>query len=390
MNEPSEEKKAEPVEEEQVQKSWKDKLKETFGISTQRGKVLLSALIVGTATIIFTTVVSLTISPDTFTNEAKRMAWIVRTIRTVAITAFGTVIGEQMCLDRMMSMYNGKYQMAKRSFESMRLQMLKWFPYFGEWFLEYMSKELVRKETTYLISKSIAKADLIMKYISEIKPEELKDHACRMRDGTEICQVTEYQAECIAWVQGGHIKIDSYNASYYMAKDDASPDVSVLEVAKLMDNYERKDIWFNRIYRIAKSLVFSTILAMFSAKDFMNASDAEAWFYLVTSIATLVITFSSGWISANKTIDTRVTKLNSKTVVLTNFNADMSQGRYKPESYEEKARKEYEEYERRKKEEADGSGQTDDALPLAESDSRQSDGEELVSGENKALSVEAK
>lgn len=339
-----------------VQKSFLDKTKAKWKDTTLKSRILLATLILGLIMVILTAIVSLAFDPETFTDETKRNEWIVRTVIMVAISTFGIVMGEQLGLDMLLKKAEGLYQVTLNAYREQREKILDRIDNFADWFVWYKGKELRRKKKDFLISEDMAKdADAILDHIYEIDLEEIQKHPIIIIDektGIEykLRKKTEEQARAIEWVRDGHITMITYSPNYYVSKDESASGAFSLEKGKVLDKIEKEDIWFSRIYKIASVIIISVAMASVTASDFMRIDDVQAWVNLFCRLFSLFGSLASGWLTASRTKDRKVEKINNKIDILMYFDKDMQSGRFKPISYEEQVKKEIEEYERNSKE----------------------------------------
>ena len=341
---------------ENKQESFISKTKARLKDTTIKTRILAVTLAFGLAVVVMSAVLSVSIDPETFTDPVKRNDWIVRTLILVAISTFGIIMGEQIGLDILLQKEDGKYQSSLSEYHDERIKVFAKLEFFSDWFVWFKAQELKRKQESFLISEGMNDDyPLILEHIMEINCDEISEHSIVLEDGTKILRKTERQAEAIRFVQEGHITIECYEAGYYVSKDHAVGNATQIEKGRLLDRMEEKDKWFSRSYKILSVILTSTLWAMVTASDFMDGTDVQAWMNLISRVFALFGAFSSGWMSASRTKDIRVAKINDKTDVLMTFDKDIASGKFKPLSYEEKLRKEAEENgSREEKQNADG------------------------------------
>lgn len=365
----------------------KAKLKDT----TIKTRILSLTLLFGLAVVIMSAVLSVSIDPETFTDPAKRNDWIVRTLIMVAISTFGIIMGEQIALDVLLQKEGGKYQNSLTEYHDVRLKVLSKFEFFADWFVWNKANELRGKQESFLISEGMNDDyKLIMNNLMEIDCNEISKHSIQV-NGAKILRKTERQAEAIRFVQKGNITIDAYESGYYVSKDYVGGTYAQIEKGRLLDRMEEKDKWFSRTYKIVSVILTSTLWAMITASDFMDGTDVQAWMNLFSRIFALFGAFSSGWMSASRTKDIRVEKINDKIDILLKFDKDITSGKFKPMTYEEKLRKEAIEQNVTSEKEhgADGKPSPVHASEKSSSDSRQSDTSGLVGKQDTPVPVEA-
>lgn len=341
----------------QIQKTFIDKTKAKWKDTTLKTRILLATLVLGLIMVILTAIISLAFDPETFTDETKRNAWIVRTVIMVAISTFGIIMGEQLGMDMLLKKVDGLYQVTVRAYREQREKILSKIDAFADWFVWYKAKELRRKKIDFLISEDMADdAEKILEHIYEINLEEIQKHPIKIvveetKQEILIKKKTEEQARAIEWVRLGKITMITNSPNYYVAKDEEASNAFALEKGLVLDKIEKEDIWFSRIYKIASVIIVAVAMASVTASDFMRIDDVQAWTNLIFRIFSLFGSFVSGWMTASRTKDRRVAKVNNKIDILMYFEKDIESGRFKPISYEEKVKKELEEYERIKENE---------------------------------------
>lgn len=347
------------VSEEKIKEDFFERTKAKIKDTTIKTRVLSFIFVYGMFVVVFTTLVSLMLDPDTFTDEIKRNAWLVRTIIMVAISTFGIIIGEQMSIDILTKMKGGKYQATLEKYLEHRQKCLEYVNVFGDWFIWYKGNELKRKKISFLVNYGLTEMECraIIENIDDISFERKKDehgnvipydiclHPVVLSDGTEITRKNEVQAEAIKWVKEGHVTIETYSSNYFISKTENTGTALTIERAPILDKQENKELWFRRIYKIVAVVITSTISSMIVASDFMKGNDVQAWLNLFLRLGSLFGAFASGWVSGSKAKDKRVEKLEDKIDVLNAFEIDLEKHYFIPMTYEQRIRKEKEEYE---------------------------------------------
>lgn len=374
------------------QESFIEKTKAKLKDTTIKTRILAVTLIFGLCVVIMSAVLSVSIDPETFTDPVKRNDWIVRTLIMVAISTFGIIMGEQIALDVLLQKEGGKYQVALAEYHDERLKIFTKLEFFADWFVWFKAQELRRKQESFLISEGMNDDyHIIIDHLMEIDTKGISEHSQTFKDGTSLLRKTERQALAIKFIQDGNITIECYESGYYVSKDHAVGSATQIEKGRLLDRLEEKDKWFSRSFKIISVILTSTLWAMITASDFMDGTDVQAWMNLFSRIFSLVGAFTSGWLSASRTKDIRVAKINDKIDVLMTFDKDLASGKFKPMTYEEKLRKEAEENGVREKvKDADREDASDNAVAECPSDTRQSDPNRLVGKQDSIQPVEAK
>lgn len=362
------------------QESFISKTKAKLKDTTIKTRILAVTLIFGLGIVVMSAVLSVSIDPETFTDPVKRNSWIVRTLILVAISTFGIIMGEQIGIDTLLQKEGGKYQTSLTEYHDERVKVFNKLEFFADWFIWFKAEELRRKQEGFLISEGMNDDyHLIIQNLMDIDCKAISQHSIEV-NGVKILRKTERQAEAIKFVQNGNITIEAYESGYYVSKDQTVGNATQVERGRLLDKMEEKDKWFSRTYKIVSVIVTSTLWAMVTASDFMDGTDVQAWMNLCSRVFALFGAFSSGWVTASRVKDIRVAKINDKVDVLMTFDKDLSSGKFKPMTYEEKLRKEAEQN-GTGEENSNSDGRVPQVSPVEEStgDSRQSDTGRVVS-----------
>lgn len=314
-------------------------------------KVDLKKIIKGLSIVWFIgLVVFMTIANLGFNDEFNLKTWLGNALLLMGIMVFGLLMGESIGTDKQMEKVGGLYQKSLFELNNFLDEINDILIYFVQFFQWFLTQELFDKKVNYLVMNNIDinKAKQIIKYCNLKDLFELKSHAIEKTDdeGNKFCirQLDENQIEAVEEVLRGKIKLDASNPNYYLTAFGKSNSKSVLEVGKQLDKEIKFNKKSNRLLKITFSLIISLIWGLLTVKDFASGNDVQAWANLISRIAAILTSLTSGWLSSTIDVKLKSEQLNNKLKVLTLFKNALDKKIFIPQSEEELAQKEYQNY----------------------------------------------
>ena len=323
-----------------------DKVKKRFKNIDVKFLIKALTFLWGLALIILMTVFHATLDP----TKLNFTDWISKTILLTGISIFGILMGESIGGDKQRSKVNGLYQVSIKRHEDISNEISPIIIYFNDFLLWFKQKETLNKKINYLTDKGIQQSRDIAKYISLSDLEELKIHPIKLKNDVIIDTKSENEIEIIKHIFDENMNVKSFSSNYYLNAFGEEYKTSELEVGKLIAKKRKNNKRFYRTIKIVSGIVISLIMALYSVKDFMQGDDASAWTDLIIRIFTLFTGLYSGWLTSVFDVKLESQQINNKTRILEKFKISYDSKEYVPIDYEDLARKHYEEFLEKEKE----------------------------------------
>lgn len=277
--------------------------------------------------------------------------YICNSLILVGIMVFGLIMGESVGEDRQLEKVGGLYQTNMGLYFQARKDMESEEIYFPQFFQWYKEKRAYQKRLNYLIDNGLEHqwAKAIADHLEPTDLDKLTKQSIQV-DGIIIKRINEDQREIVKHLYDGSLKLDTTSYSYYLTAHGKANSKDVLEQPSVFVRDLKTNKLINRGLKIVSSLFISFLWSTMTVKEFMDAGNAQAWLNLVSRLTAFVTSFFSGW--ATSVIDVRIKAdiIENKTEVLRTFKSCMVKGEFKPKSYEESAREQYEKEEKEREE----------------------------------------
>lgn len=299
------------------------------------------------------TLANLIIDPE----HMDMWSWLTRTLILVGIMIPSIILGELMSSDRQRENPEGLYQTAlKRLKEDLKaISDIK--IYFSQFFFWFKERENTRVRRDWLMSREFdgLEATYIVRYVRKEDVPELLNHPIKKKDekGNEIIirKLTEEKADAVMEMLKGKLDIQERSYAYYLsASDDESTSRSILQEGSRLNKQRNKGAMRDRVMKITSFIVFSAIWAMVTVDSASDMGSTQTWLNLVSRLSAMVGGLTSGWLTSITSTKLLARELDTKSEVLETFRSSFDKGLFKPKSYEELAKEENEEYEKRKRE----------------------------------------
>lgn len=283
--------------------------------------------------------------------------WLTRTLILIGIQIPSIIMGELMSADRQKENPDGLYQNSLKRLKGDLESVKETKIYFSQFFFWFKNKENFRMKCDYLMEHEFSGLEAV--YIVEyVKREDLGELAKRPikkigKDGKEITihSISEEKMPYVIDIIEGKtdIKDDSY--SYYLtASEDRKSSRSILQRGSSIAKQRSSSRFKNRILKLATFVVFSVIWAMVAVDSSADMGATQTWLNLASRLSSMVAGITSGWLTSITDIKMASRELDAKSEVLETFIIDLSKGIFVPKSYEQLAKEEQEEFERKEEE----------------------------------------
>jgi len=304
-------------------------------------------IVMGLALIVVMTAVNVAFD----TGKLNLKDYLCNSLILVGIMVFGLIMGESVGEDRQLERAGGLYQTNMGCYFEARKAMEDneiYFPQFFDWF---KAKRSYQKRLSYLIDNGFEHqwAKAIADNLEAHDLEKLTKQSLQA-NGVIIKRITEEQADIVKRLFDGSLNLDATNYSYYLTAHGKANSKDVLEQPGVFVRDLKTNKLINRGLKIVSSLFISFLWSTMTVKEFMDAGNAQAWLNLVSRLTAFITSFCSGW--ATSVIDVRIKAdiIENKTEVLKTFLSCMAKGEFKPMSYEESAKAQYEREEKERQE----------------------------------------
>lgn len=313
--------------------------------------ILFIALLIGIMTF-----ANLIIDP----NHMDWWSWLTRTLILVGILIPSIILGELMSADRQKENPDGLYQNALRRLKG-NLESIKEIKiYFSQFFFWFKEKENIRLRRDFLMANEFdgLEATYIVRYVTK---EDINDLLVRPIKKTDengktiiIKKLTQEKAEAVMAMLKGKLDIQERSYAYYLSSsDDEGTSKSMLQEGARISKQRSKGTMRDRLLKVSSFIIFSAIWAMVTVDSASDMGATQTWLNLASRLAAMVGGLTSGWLTSITATKLLARELDTKSEVLETFEKDYEKGIFKPKSYEELAKEEAEEYERKEKEALD-------------------------------------
>lgn len=272
--------------------------------------------------------------------------WIDFSILT-GLCIYGMLSGQQTGDDVARNNPNGSFRSALRRFTQAfnSIDDLMLFAFFDSWLDFYRERKTKKKIESILKDNGIHQLEVLKLDLSEL--EKLSSPFKKeWEDGTVTYFLTYLpeQIEVIKYCTSGKVKVSKLprtffvNAFYNSEKD-------MWESAAKSNKKKTAFLGTSYIFRIAILLVISVISAGLTPGNMEGAGQAAVWLSLAKRVFCIITAFIWGIFIGFEVVKIDVSYMDFKTDVLNQYYQECKLGVYKPDSLEEKAKKDYEEAE---------------------------------------------
>lgn len=286
------------------------------------------------------------------------MTWVSNSMILFGVAVFGLLIGESSGVDFQKERENGLFQRTLRTYDDYRNSIdsiIIYFPVFYDW---YLPQRIIKKHIKFLRDGGMRheKAEAIVKYCSMEDYADLRSHAIAKKVGDKtiyIAKLLEKEAEPVRMVLNGDVVFKESGAAYYLQAFAESDQSDIMEVGEVIRKTRARNKRTNRAVRLISGAVVSLALGILTVNDFMKGNDSQAWLNLVARITNLFTALLSGYLSGVSDVTKQANAIENKTDVLKMFKLSYEKKLFTVYSEDEKAKKEYEEYQKEEQEAKD-------------------------------------
>lgn len=287
--------------------------------------------------------------------------WIARTTVLVGIMIFGILMGNSTGNDIQKEKIGGLYQTKCIEYNEIRLAIKPIEDFFSSWWLFFKEKKLVEKKVDYLIDNQIDMriAKLIVKHlerddfvVGKMIIDPLKEHekiyVKDLDSGEQIKfkKIKQEQADIVIKIFS--FVLDTYGESYYLSLyDSGDMRTNEAEFGKKINKKIKKDKSTALALKITSSMIISIAWSALTIYDFISEGGEgavkQAWLNLFSRITALVTSYISGFSTSVVNVRDQARAIENKTKILSNFNNDIKNKIFIPETYEQELEREYQE-----------------------------------------------
>ena len=143
-------------------------------------------------------------------------------------------------------------------------------------------------------------------------------------------------------------KIGLTTPIYYLTEDAGNECMTDQDVPEILERKKKMVQRSGRIVKILCGTALSVVWAAFTVSDFMDGSDLQAWYNLITRVFSGISGLLNGFLIAFGVNGIDCRELNEKTMFLHNYKIEFEQGIFVPTTLHDKYVKQVKEYEERK------------------------------------------
>ena len=295
-------------------------------------------------------IIVMTITNIGFDKSFDFIKWLSNALILAGIMVFGLVMGESLGLDTQKERIGGLYQNNLIEYNKLLASLNDIIVYFIQFYQWFIPIRVRNKKLEHLLGCGMlkSKAELIIDYCTIEDLRDLEQHAIKKTtdSGEEVIirKLQAHEVEPTRQVLSGEVKLNFVKASYYLSAFGDSKTRDITEEGVYID----KEIAFSRkstrAFKITTSLLVSLAWGILTVQEMMSGDDTQAWFNLISRITALFTSILSGWMSGANEVKLRARKIKNKIIMLTIFKNSLDKKIFIPESENELAKKEYEEY----------------------------------------------
>lgn len=293
-------------------------------------------------------------------NNIDWERWIARSTVLVGIMIFGILMGNSTGSDIQKEKVGGLFQNKCLEYNEIRAIVQPIEDLFSSWWLFFKERKLIEKKVDYLIDmqiemrlakvmvKHLDKDDFVVgKMIEDFTKPHEKIYVKELDNGQEIKfkKLKEDVGEKVRHIFS--FQLDTYGESYYLSLYDYG-DIKTndAELGKKLAKKIQKDKRQALTLKIVSSLVISIVWSALTIYDFLDQGDSaikQAWLNLFTRITALVTSYISGFSTSVVNVRDQARAIENKVKILNNFNNDIKNKKFVPETYEEELERVYKE-----------------------------------------------
>lgn len=280
-------------------------------------------------------------------NAIKTMAFWIEFIILTGLCIYGMLSGQQTGDDVARNNPNGAFRASLKKFTQVfnLIDGLMLFAFFDGWLDFYRDRKIQKKTEAILKDNGIHQMEVLKLDLSELD-NLTSPFKKEWEDGsiTYFLTYTLEQIDVIKFCLSGKVKVSKLprtffvNAFYNSEKD-------MWESAAKSNKKKTAYLGTSYVFRIASLLVISIISAGLIPGNMEGAGQAAVWLSLAKRVFCIITAFIWGIFIGFEVVKIDMSYMDFKTDVLNQYYQEYKLGVYKPDSLEEKAKKDYEEAE---------------------------------------------
>ncbi len=317
----------------------------------------------------FLFIVIMTITSIKLDDNFTWMRWLGNSMILFGITGYGLFVADSAARDygkkRIVrnqegEIIGGEYQKAIKDYDAMRTSVEPIIAYFDTWYAWYIPQRIENKKWEFLITHEVNsdKAHDIVKYVTpedftRLRSEPVKFIDPETKEEVIIRKLQDNELMAVEAVVYNKIPFELSGISYYLSATADSVNKDKMEMGTYYKKARKENRRLGFASRLIIGIVFSLGMSLFTVGDFVSGSNPTAWMNLITRVGNLLTSMLSGWITGASDIHLQVLAIENKILILSIFKSCHEKNMYPHITEKEKAKQEWEENEKRKKEAAE-------------------------------------
>lgn len=275
--------------------------------------------------------------------------WASNTILLTSIQIVFMVLGEGS-RDIIRQNPSGLYNRRLGEYRAERIAVSNYTNSFAEYHLVHRDKVLKEKIISRLQNEGVIQAREIFENLTEAQILTLTNTPIE-KNGIEFpafMDKGEHAKKIIDIIRNTRIGLTT--PIYYLTEDagnECMTDQDVPEILEKKKKYIRRS---GRFVKIVMGTSLSIVWAAFTVQDFMDGSDLQAWYNLITRIFSGISGLINGFMIAFGVNGIECRELNEKTMFIHNFKIEYEQHIFVPTTLHEKFMKQKKEQEEKERE----------------------------------------
>ena len=275
--------------------------------------------------------------------------WLARTLVLIFVTIVSMLIGEGSSKDFYKNNVKLSYQTRLSEYKEWLAKVDDIAKYITDYIIWLIPRENVNNRLKYLLSIGInsLEAEYIAKYCDLNDLEELSVRAISKKDESGkdiyIMKIPPELVNGVKYALSGKVDVKDTDSTKYLFPDDEEDfKGSALDRCEKIDKKIRKISTERKVRKIVMTVMVAAIWTMFIFDANAGKENVQIAMDLMSRIMSMIGGFVAGWLTSVEVVRQLTKKLSSKMIVLKQFRSDYDDKSFVPQSYEEKAKAEYE------------------------------------------------
>ena len=281
------------------------------------GKVALAVANVVVFFTIFISIINVGIDPSHF----NFIDWLGKIAINVVLALVTMFAGEAFYISFCTVREDGKYQNAKDKYDKAIDEINGRTQYLGQYLRIKHKNEVKNANLNYLVDHGIENAQNILKLDILDIPNLNKPYKKVLDDGTELVfkSYTKNQIKEIEYVLKGNVIVKRVPKSFYLDIDNDKAGRSDYVQAGYIESEKSFTKHIGRILKVVGMVGISILMATLTVNDFMKGDDLQAWFNLISRVASAIGGFYSGCRNSYRVNEIDVRAIRLKTTLLKEY-----------------------------------------------------------------------